>query len=92
MPSLLIAVLLDAHSLIINIQTMFAVCVLQVKAMKEGKSADKPIYNHVTGNLDAPEKIESPNVSTTTHESHHIRHIAVSAILWASVRPAVTGG
>lgn len=32
--------------------------------MKEGKAADKPIYNHVTGALDAPEKIESPNVSS----------------------------
>eukprot|EP00882_Tetradesmus_deserticola_P000278 GHRQ01000306.1.p1 GENE.GHRQ01000306.1~~GHRQ01000306.1.p1 ORF type:complete len:387 (+),score=201.35 GHRQ01000306.1:35-1162(+) len=34
----------------------------QVKAMKEGKSADKPIYNHVTGALDPPEKIESPSI------------------------------
>jgi hypothetical protein len=32
--------------------------------MKEGKSVDKPIYNHVTGALDAPEKTDSPNVST----------------------------
>lgn len=36
----------------------------QVKALKEGKSVDKPIYNHVSGLIDAPEPIESPNVST----------------------------
>lgn len=34
----------------------------QVKALKDGKSVDKPIYNHVTGMLDAPEKVESPKV------------------------------
>ncbi|KXZ49505.1 hypothetical protein GPECTOR_21g731 [Gonium pectorale] len=34
----------------------------QVKALKEGKSVDKPIYNHVTGLIDAPEKIDSPNI------------------------------
>ena len=30
----------------------------QIKALKEGKSVDKPIYNHVNGTLDTPEKIE----------------------------------
>merc|ERR1719310_2734731 len=34
----------------------------QVKALKEGKSVDKPIYNHVSGLLDPPEKIESPEI------------------------------
>jgi phosphoribulokinase len=34
----------------------------QVKALKEGKSVDKPIYNHVSGLIDAPEKIESPPI------------------------------
>lgn len=34
----------------------------QVKALKDGKSVDKPIYNHVTGKLDAPEKIDSPQI------------------------------
>lgn len=29
-----------------------------VKALKDGKSVMKPIYNHVNGTLDAPEKIE----------------------------------
>jgi phosphoribulokinase len=30
----------------------------QVKALKDGKSIMKPIYNHVNGTLDTPEKIE----------------------------------
>ena len=30
----------------------------QVKALKEGKSVDKPIYNHVTGVFDPAEKID----------------------------------
>eukprot|EP00804_Cyclotella_cryptica_P023011 CCRYP_021029-RA/>CCRYP_021029-RA protein AED:0.29 eAED:0.29 QI:0/-1/0/1/-1/1/1/0/158 len=29
-----------------------------VKALKEGKTVMKPIYNHVNGTLDAPEEIE----------------------------------
>lgn len=34
----------------------------QVKAIKEGKPIDKPIYNHVTGILDPPETIDPPKV------------------------------
>jgi len=34
----------------------------QVKALSEGKAVDKQIYNHVTGLMDAPEKIESPKI------------------------------
>ncbi|GAB4823574.1 hypothetical protein N2152v2_010620 [Parachlorella kessleri] len=34
----------------------------QVKALKEGKAVDKPIYNHVTGLLDPPERIEPPKI------------------------------
>merc|ERR1712241_90795 len=30
----------------------------QVKALKNGESVEKPIYNHVNGTLDTPEKIE----------------------------------
>jgi len=30
----------------------------QVKALKEGNTVDKPIYNHVNGTLDTPETIE----------------------------------
>ncbi|WP_036477080.1 phosphoribulokinase [Myxosarcina sp. GI1] len=32
----------------------------QIKAIKEGKAIDKPIYNHETGELDPPERVE-PN-------------------------------
>jgi len=34
----------------------------QVKALKDGKAVEKPIYNHVTGIFDAAEKIESPAI------------------------------
>ncbi|BBN18601.1 phosphoribulokinase [Marchantia polymorpha subsp. ruderalis] len=34
----------------------------QVKAIKEGKSIEKPIYNHVTGLLDPAEKIDPPKI------------------------------
>jgi len=34
----------------------------QVLALKEGKTVQKPIYNHITGMLDPPEEIQSPNV------------------------------
>jgi phosphoribulokinase len=34
----------------------------QVKALKAGNAVEKPIYNHVSGLLDPPEKIESPEI------------------------------
>lgn len=34
----------------------------QVKAIREGKSIEKPIYNHVTGLLDPPETIVPPKI------------------------------
>jgi phosphoribulokinase len=34
----------------------------QVKAIKEGVSVQKPIYNHVTGLLDPPELIKPPKI------------------------------
>ena len=34
----------------------------QIQALKDGKSVDKPIYNHVTGLLDPPETIKPPKV------------------------------
>jgi len=34
----------------------------QVKALKEGKTVEKRIYNHVTGVFDDPETIESPKI------------------------------
>ena len=30
----------------------------QIKALKNGEAVDKPIYNHVNGTLDTPEKVE----------------------------------
>lgn len=35
----------------------------QIKALKDGSNADKPIYNHVSGLLDPPETIKPPPVS-----------------------------
>jgi phosphoribulokinase len=34
----------------------------QVKALKEGKTVEKPIYNHVTGLLDPAESVSAPKV------------------------------
>lgn len=34
----------------------------QTKALKDGKSVEKPIYNHVSGKLDPAEKIDSPQI------------------------------
>ena len=34
----------------------------QIKGLKEGSNADKPIYNHVSGLLDPPETITPPSV------------------------------
>ena len=34
----------------------------QTRDLKEGKPVQKPIYNHVSGLLDPPEEIKSPNV------------------------------
>lgn len=34
----------------------------QIKALKEGTAIDKPIYNHETGELDPPERIEPNHV------------------------------
>jgi len=34
----------------------------QIKGLKEGKNAEKPIYNHVSGLLDPPETITPPSV------------------------------
>jgi phosphoribulokinase len=34
----------------------------QIKALKEGRGIDKPIYNHETGELDPPERVEPNNI------------------------------
>lgn len=33
-----------------------------MKALKDGKAIEKPIYNHVTGLLDPPETIQPPKI------------------------------
>lgn len=38
----------------------------QIKSLKDRKSVDKPIYNHVSGLLDPPESIKPPPVSVPT--------------------------
>lgn len=35
---------------------------LQIKALREGFAVEKPIYNHVTGLIDAPELIKPPKI------------------------------
>ena len=37
----------------------------QIKDLKDGKTVAKPIYNHVTGLLDAPEDTTAPKVRRT---------------------------
>ncbi|CAN6276794.1 unnamed protein product, partial [Urochloa humidicola] len=34
----------------------------QVRALKEGRAVDKPVYNHVTGRLDPPERVAPPRI------------------------------
>lgn len=34
----------------------------QVKAIKEGRAVEKPVYNHVTGLLDPPERVVPPKI------------------------------
>merc|ERR1719183_1380268 len=44
----------------------------QVKAIKDGKSINKTIYNHVTGNLDNPEEIQ-PDMAERGHSLESIK-------------------
>lgn len=43
-----------------------------MRDLKAGKSVDKPIYNHVSGNLDAPEKTDSPNVGDSKNSGRRV--------------------
>ena len=43
----------------------------QIKDMKEGKTVAKPIYNHVTGNLDDPEDTSAAKVGTHHRQPGH---------------------
>lgn len=40
----------------------------QIKAIKDGKAIQKPIYNHVSGLLDPPEEIAPPKVSSNPNK------------------------
>lgn len=56
----------------------------QIKALKEGKTIDKPIYNHETGELDPPEKIE-PNKVVVIEGLHPLYDERVRGLLDFSV-------
>ncbi|MDR9402027.1 MAG: phosphoribulokinase [Halothece sp. Uz-M2-17] len=56
----------------------------QVKALKEGKAIDKPIYNHETGELDPPERIE-PNKVVVIEGLHPLYDERVRELLDFSV-------
>ena len=56
----------------------------QIKDLKEGKAIDKPIYNHETGELDPPEKIE-PNKVIVIEGLHPLYDQRVRALVDFSV-------
>ena len=56
----------------------------QIKALKEGNAIDKPIYNHETGELDPPERIE-PNKVVVIEGLHPIYDERVRGLLDFSV-------
>jgi phosphoribulokinase len=56
----------------------------QIKALKEGKAIDKPIYNHETGELDPPERVE-PNKVIVIEGLHPLYDERVRELLDFSV-------
>lgn len=56
----------------------------QIKSLKEGNAIDKPIYNHETGELDPPERIE-PNHIVVIEGLHPIYDERVRGLLDFSV-------
>lgn len=56
----------------------------QIKALKEGKSIDKPIYNHETGAIDPPERID-PNRIVVIEGLHPMYDERVRSLLDFSV-------
>lgn len=56
----------------------------QVKAIKEGKAIDKPIYNHETGELDPPERVE-PNKIVVIEGLHPMYDERVRSLIDFSV-------
>lgn len=58
----------------------------QTKALKEGKSVEKPIYNHVSGKLDPAEKIESPQILVPAQLDRPVPSPAGNAFLMSFTR------
>jgi phosphoribulokinase len=56
----------------------------QIKALKEGNAIDKPIYNHETGEIDPPERIE-PNHIVVIEGLHPMYDERVRSLLDFSV-------
>lgn len=56
----------------------------QIKALKEGNSIDKPIYNHETGELDPPERVD-PNKVVVIEGLHPLFDERVRGLLDFSV-------
>ncbi|HEY9817567.1 MAG TPA: phosphoribulokinase [Candidatus Obscuribacterales bacterium] len=56
----------------------------QIKALKEGNAIDKPIYNHETGELDPPERVE-PNHIVVIEGLHPMYDERVRSLLDFSV-------
>ncbi len=56
----------------------------QIKSLKEGKAIDKPIYNHETGLLDPPERVE-PNHIVVIEGLHPMYDERVRSLLDFSV-------
>ncbi|MEM9273348.1 MAG: phosphoribulokinase [Cyanobacteria bacterium P01_F01_bin.143] len=56
----------------------------QIKALKEGNTIDKPIYNHETGELDPPEKVE-PNKVVVIEGLHPLYDARVRELIDFSV-------
>jgi phosphoribulokinase len=56
----------------------------QIKALKEGQAIDKPIYNHETGMIDPPERIE-PNKVIVIEGLHPLHDERVRSLIDFSV-------
>jgi phosphoribulokinase len=56
----------------------------QIKALKEGQTIDKPIYNHETGTIDPPERVE-PNHIIVVEGLHPLYDERVRSLLDFSV-------
>lgn len=59
----------------------------QIKDMKEGKTVAKPIYNHVTGNLDDPEDTSAAKVGPHHRQPGHtvLPHAKIHNVLKSKI-------